>query len=67
MNFTDFYQATGHELTVVAADTTAARLLVLNRHTAPDLPVKWAVRMSMSVPLLWEEVIWQEAWGATRA
>ena len=66
MNFAEFYEATGHELTVVAADATAARLLALNRNTAPDLPVKWAVRMSMSVPLLWEEVIWREEWGAYR-
>jgi len=41
-------------------------LLVLNHRTAPDLPLVWAVRMSMSVPLLWQEVIWQPEWGLYR-
>ncbi|MEZ4639466.1 MAG: hypothetical protein R2856_31660, partial [Caldilineaceae bacterium] len=31
--------------------------------TAPDLPLAWAVRMSMSIPLVWQEVIWQKEWG----
>jgi predicted acylesterase/phospholipase RssA len=66
MTLAELYEATGRELTVVAADTTGARMLVLNRHTAPDLPAKWAVRMSMSIPFLWEEVIWQPEWGAYR-
>jgi predicted acylesterase/phospholipase RssA len=48
---------------VVAADTTDSRLLVLNRRTAPDCPVVWAVRMSMSIPLVWDEVVWKEEWG----
>jgi predicted acylesterase/phospholipase RssA len=38
-------------------------MLVLNHTTAPDCPVIWATRMSMSIPLLWQEVIWQAAWG----
>ena len=60
----EFYEATGKELTLVAADTTDARLLLLNHRTAPDCPVVWAARMSMSVPLLWQEVEWQEEWGS---
>jgi len=51
------------ELSLVASDTTAARMLVLNHITAPNCPVKWGTRMSMSIPLLWQEVIWQESWG----
>jgi NTE family protein len=39
---------------------------VLNRHTAPQCPVVWATRMSMSVPLLWQEVIWAPEWGPYR-
>lgn len=58
-----FYDATGVELTLTGSDTTDGRLLVLNHRTAPDLPVVWAVRMSMSVPLLWQEVVWQAEWG----
>jgi len=61
--FAGFYEATGVELSLVAADTTDRRLLVLNRHTSPDLPVVWGMRMSMSLPLLWEEVIWRPEWG----
>jgi predicted acylesterase/phospholipase RssA len=36
---------------------------VLNHHTAPRCPVVWAVRMSMSIPLVWNEVVWEAAWG----
>jgi NTE family protein len=39
---------------------------VLNHRTAPDCPVVWAVRMSMSIPLLWDEVVWQAGWGFYR-
>ncbi len=54
---------TGVDLSLIAADTIAGRMLVLNHRTAPNLPVVWAVRMSMGVPLLWQEVIWREEWG----
>jgi predicted acylesterase/phospholipase RssA len=59
-----FFEETRVELTLVAADTTWARVLWLNHRTAPDCPAVWAARMSMSVPLLWQEVEWQRAWGA---
>jgi predicted acylesterase/phospholipase RssA len=58
-----FHAATGVELSLVAADTTWARMLLLNHRTAPDCPVVWATRMSMSVPVLWQEVEWKKAWG----
>jgi predicted acylesterase/phospholipase RssA len=38
-------------------------LLVLNHRTAPGVPVANAVRMSMSIPFVWEEVIWSADWG----
>ncbi len=66
MTLAEFYRATGSDLTLIAADITANRMLVLNYRTAPDLPVVWATRMSMSVPLLWEEVVWQREWGLYR-
>lgn len=56
--------ATGKDLSLIAADITHGRMLVLNHRTAPDCPVIWAVRMSMSIPLLWQEVIWQAEWGS---
>lgn len=66
MTLKDFFQATNTELSVVASDTTDEKLLVVNHQTAPDCPVVWAVRMSMSIPLLWDEVQWQKSWGAYR-
>lgn len=64
--FEEFARATGSDLSVVASDTTAQQLLVLNRRTAPDLPVAWAVRMSMSIPFVWQEVVWRKEWGKYR-
>lgn len=63
LSFAEFHDATGRELSLVAADTTDHRMLVLNHRTAPRLPVVWGMRMSMSLPLLWQEVIWQSEWG----
>ncbi len=53
----------GRELTVVATDATAHRVLVLNHRTAPACPVVQALRMSMSIPLIFQEVVWQTGWG----
>ncbi|MCP4168334.1 MAG: hypothetical protein GY759_20915 [Chloroflexi bacterium] len=66
MSFAELHEATGRELTLIAADTSGARMLVLNRNTAPGCPVVWAARMSMSGPLLWQEVEWQAEWGKYR-
>ncbi len=64
MTLQQFYDATATELSVVASDVTDGRMLVLNHRTSPACPLVWAVRMSMSIPLVWNEVIWQSAWGA---
>lgn len=66
MTLKEFYNETGYDLTLIATDTTGAAMLVLNHRTAPQVPLVWAVRMSMSIPLLWQEVIWQPEWGAYR-
>jgi predicted acylesterase/phospholipase RssA len=63
MSLAEFFRATGVELSMVASDTTDGKMLVMNHRTAPDCPVVWAVRMSMSIPLLWDEVVWQASWG----
>ena len=57
------HEKTGVELSLVATDTTDGRILVLNHRTAPACPIVWAVRMSMSIPLVWDEVTWREEWG----
>ncbi len=66
MTMIQFHAATGKDLTLIAADTTGETMLAINHRTAPKCPVVWAVRMSMSIPLLWQEVIWQEEWGTYR-
>jgi NTE family protein len=63
MSLSQFFAATGVDLSVVASDTADRRLLVLNHRTAPDCPLVWAVRMSMSIPLVWDEVLWEKGWG----
>ncbi len=63
MTMQQFFEATKSELSLVASDTTGKQMLVLNHTTAPKCPVAWAARMSMSIPLLWQEVIWQPEWG----
>jgi predicted acylesterase/phospholipase RssA len=63
LTLAQFFAATNIELSMVASDTTDGKMLVLNHITAPDCPVVWAVRMSMSIPLLWDEVIWRSEWG----
>lgn len=63
MNLLDFYLSTGKDLSIIAADITNRRMLVLNHTTAPQCPLVWAVRMSMGIPFLWQEVVWQSAWG----
>ena len=63
MTLAQFFAKTQVDLSVVASDTTDGRLLVLNHRTAPKCPVVWAVRMSMSIPLVWNEVIWDKGWG----
>lgn len=61
-----FFETTGVELTLIASNIVAGTMLVLNHRTAPDCPIVWAVRMSMSIPLVWNEVIWEAGWGQYR-
>lgn len=66
MTLSQFFEATGRELCLVASDTTAQRMLVLNHRTAPACPLVWAIRMSMGIPLVWDEVEWEKDWGFYR-
>jgi len=61
-----FFDQTEIDLSLVASDTTDMEMLVLNHRTAPDCPVAWAVRMSMSIPFVWREVIWKPEWNLYR-
>lgn len=57
------HAATGRHLTAIVTDTTARRLRALNHVSAPDCPLVAAVRMSMSIPLFFAEVVWRAEWG----
>ena len=63
LTLAEFHDATGADLSVIAADTSASRLRVLNHRTAPHCPLVWAVRMSMNLPFMWDDVLWDAAWG----
>jgi len=51
------------DLSIICTDQTDKQVLVLNHRTAPSCPVAYAVRMSMGIPFLWEDVIWRDKWG----
>ena len=59
----DFAARTREDVSVVTSDTTQKEEVVLNHRTAPDCPVALSVRMSMSIPFVWREMVWQEKWG----
>jgi NTE family protein len=61
-----FHESNERDLSLIASDTSVGEMLVLNHRTAPDCPLVWAVRMSMSFPFIWQEVIWKEEWGTYR-
>ncbi|MEZ4325064.1 MAG: patatin-like phospholipase family protein [Polyangiales bacterium] len=63
LTFAQLYERTGRSLSLVVTDTAATAMRVLNHHTTPDCPVLWGVRMSMSIPFFWPEVVWLPAWG----
>lgn len=62
ITLTDLYQRTQKDLSVVASNVGLREIMVLNHRTAPNLPVAMAVRMSMSIPFVWEEVVWDDHW-----
>jgi predicted acylesterase/phospholipase RssA len=59
----ELHARTGRHLTVIVTDTTARRLRALNHVSAPDCPLVSAVRMSISIPLFFTEVVWRAEWG----
>lgn len=66
MTLAEFHAATRVWLSMVVADTTDWRMRVLNARTAPHCPLVQAVRMSMNLPFVWPDVVWQESWGGYR-
>jgi NTE family protein len=64
--FAEFARITTRDLSITVSDVTGEEMLVLNARTAPACPVVWAVRASMSIPLVFQEVTWRPAWGRYR-
>ncbi len=59
----EFHEETGNDLTAIITDVTDHKMLIINHRTAPDLPVAWLIRMSMSIPFVYNHVAWQQEWG----
>jgi predicted acylesterase/phospholipase RssA len=66
VTFKAFQEKTGRDLSLAVADTTDRELLILNHRTAPDCPILWGVRMSMSIPFVWPDIVWKKEWGTYR-
>ncbi len=66
INGADFAAKTGKDVSVVTTDVTDKEMVVLNARTAPGVPVAESVRMSMSIPFVWREMIWKPEWGTYR-
>lgn len=63
LRLAQLHEETRRDLSLVVTDTTSHEMRVLNHRTAPNCPVAWAVRMSMSIPFAWQEVRWRQEWG----
>ena len=66
ITWADFAKKTGKDVSVVTTDVTDKEMVVLNARTAPNVPVAESVRMSMSIPFVWREMIWKPEWGTYR-
>ncbi len=62
----DFAAQTDSDVSVVTSDVDDQEMVVLNSRTAPAAPVATSVRMSMSIPFVWREMLWDAAWGTYR-
>jgi predicted acylesterase/phospholipase RssA len=63
LTLAEFHEETGNDLTAIITDVTDHKMLIINHRTAPDLPVAWLIRMSMSIPFVYNHVAWQPEWG----
>jgi len=66
MTLQQLHDDTQADLSLVISDTSGGKMRILNHRTAPDCPVAWAARMSMSIPFAYQEVIWKGGWGRYR-
>jgi NTE family protein len=66
INWADFEVKTKSDVSVVTSDVDEQEMVVLNARTAPTIPVAISVRMSMSIPFVWREIVWDQTWGTYR-
>jgi predicted acylesterase/phospholipase RssA len=59
LTFQQLFESTGKELAVTGFDITNGTLVYFSRLTEPDMPVSKAVRISSSIPLVFEPVEWR--------
>ena len=59
MTFEQLHKRTGKELAITGFDITNGTLVYFSRVTEPDMPVSKAVRISSSIPLVFEPVQWR--------
>jgi hypothetical protein len=65
LTFSGLNQRFGTELVITTTDLTARKLVYLSKDTTPDMEIRQAIRMSMSIPVLFEPVTRVESDGLT--
>jgi NTE family protein len=66
VTWAEFAAAKNVDLSVLTTNVISKESMVLNSRTAPQCPVAESVRMSMSIPFVWREMVWQPEWGTYR-
>ena len=56
LTFLDLYQQYGTELCIAVSNISRQQSEYLHVNTTPDLPIKLAIRASMSIPFLWRPI-----------
>jgi predicted acylesterase/phospholipase RssA len=58
LSFDELYKRTGKTLVITACNVNTGTTHYFSRHTAPAMPVRVAVRMSMSIPFMFVPVLY---------
>ena len=60
LTFLDLYQRYGTELCITVSNLSRQQMEFFHVKTTPEVPIKFAIRASMSVPCLWEPIeLWE--------
>ena len=66
MTFNDLYKERGVELCIVAANLNQMKQQLCHPKTTPDMPIRDAVRMSMSIPIYFQPKIYGTPGSSTQ-